>query len=495
MPETDQQPNAEAIAHRRRIRKELIQALAAASVLQDADGWSLFLQELSLTLGSGVPAVGHSSFHVRVIKVVNHCSRRADGMRSIAESVNLLDPESTDTAAILRCVDEWHVVDLFADVDVLWLREELQVLRATTGDLHRWAIEIRMTEQPGYCTTAWQLFASLAGENASEGVLPCLRFLERIPPLLSAAAGARLRELLATLSNRWELADYRAEHPAESAVPAAPADMAYLIIQFDKYGGDGDSYLVSHWRQWATVWQPVRGEDRRVLESDLEATVVEIVAEAERRWAEHMGPVTIEFILPDPLLDLPVEEFRRELQSVEATPLAIKYPVYVRSLNRLRSTEWHRVWRNRWQRRATARVADHVVHCAADGSGAVQVEASLGGGAVVMMLSEPPQLGSAGERQLLAGLRAGLPAVLWHRRTYPRPQRCETVTSMIRDALLGSGLAELPIHVAELRKRAWGEDPAQRHYHVGNGIVILWDDPDRLPDRAAAGPITGEARG
>ena len=91
--------------------------------------------------------------------------------------------------------------------------------------------------------------------------------------------------------------------------------------------------------------------------------------------------------------------------------------------------------------------------------------------------------------------RAGLPAVLWHRRTYPRPYVCETVASMIGDALVGSGLAELPMHIAELRKLAWGGGSERQDHHVGNGIVILWDDPERLPDHAAAGANTGEARG
>lgn len=479
------------VSHRRRVRNELVRAVAAAPSLQDRDTWSLFLQELSITLGSGVLAAGQDTYPGRVIRVVNYCLRHADGMRSIAESVMLLDPAGTETDRILRWVDEWHVAELFSDVDILWLREELFACEPT-GDLYRWAIEIRMSEQPGYCRTVWQLFASLAGENAAGGVLPCLRFLERVGPWLSAEGSARLEELMVMLSVQWELADAPADPPAAAA---PPVDMAYLIIQFDKYGGDGDSYLVSHWRQWTTVWRPVKGEDRRVDEADLEATVEAIVAEVERGWAEHLGPMTIEFILPDSLLDLPVEEFRRELDSVEAAPLATKYPVYVRSLNRLRSTEWHRVWRTRWQQRATAQIADMVLHCAADGSGAVQVEASLDGGTVVMMLSVPPLPGSAGERQLLAGLRAGLPAVMWHRRTYPHSQRCATVTSMIGNALLGAGLSELPVHVAELRRQAWGQLPEQRNFHVGNGIVMLWDDPDRLPDRPAARTSNGEVHG
>jgi hypothetical protein len=480
--------DAEVAAYRRRIRRELIEAMVVAPVLQTADGWSLFLHELSLALGDAVHRIGQGTFQSRVVKVVNHCSRRVDGMRSIAESMKLLDPDSHETTSILRWVDEWHVVELLTGVDVLWLKDVLDALPAS-GDVYRHAVEARMDEPPGYCVTGWQLFANLAGENAVEGTLPCLRFLQKVAPSLPVATRARLRNLLGALFARWEIVD----QPAPAAPVPPFGDMAYLIIQFEKYGGDGDSYLVSHWRQWATVWQPVRGRDRRVSEADLETVVEEIVVEVEREWADRMGPVTIEFVLPDSMLDLPVEEFRRELRSVEATPLAIKYPICVRSLTRLRSTEWHRVWRMRWQRRETAELTDVVLHCAADGSGAVQVEASLSGGTVVLVLSEPPVPGGIGERQLLAGLRAGLPAVLWHRRTYPRPERCETVASMIRDALLGSGLAELPAHVAELRKRAWGEGSERRNRHVGNGIVILWDDPDRLPHRASAGGV-GEVR-
>jgi hypothetical protein len=473
--------SADAVDHRTQIRRGLISTLAEASFFHSG-GWSTFLDELSLSIGPDLPTHTQKSFRLQVTDVVNACVERPDGPRSIAEAVEFLFPGHNQTLSVLRWVDEWHVVELFGDVGVGWLKRELGGLRATKEE-YGLAMQIRQAEPPAHCGSVWELFASLAGENAVDGAPPCIRFLDRLTASLRPEVHDDVRRLITTLSLDWA-ADGEPDTDVNGAASApGPADTAYLIIQLERYGGANDTFLVSHWRQWSTEWAPVRGDDRRVAGPELETAVEEIVIDVERGWAGRSGTVMIEFVLPDSLLDLPVDEYRWQRRSAEAVPLAVRYPMYVRSLDRLRSIEWHRVWRTRWERAANHTMTEAVVHCAEDGGGALQIEANLKEGALVLVLSEPPVPGSAGERQILAGLRAGLPAVVWHR-TSPADRLRPAIMSMVGDALGRSRLTDLPILAAELRKQGWAAGADGRE-HLGIGLVILWDDPDRIPDRPA----------
>ena len=61
------------------------------------------------------------------------------------------------------------------------------------------------------------------------------------------------------------------------------------------------------------------------------------------------GAATLEFILPRSLLNLPVHLRRKDFESGDPRPLCLDYPIVVRSMERMRNTQWHRVWRRRWQ--------------------------------------------------------------------------------------------------------------------------------------------------
>ena len=108
------------------------------------------------------------------------------------------------------------------------------------------------------------------------------------------------------------------------------------MFQFEKYGAGDDTFIMSHWYQWASsTWEPCRGEDRRVRRDQLEAEVDKVVLETERRWAHLQGPVAIEFVLPSQLLNEPVDRWRWELDSASPRRLAIQFPLVIRSLERI----------------------------------------------------------------------------------------------------------------------------------------------------------------
>jgi hypothetical protein len=132
--------------------------------------------------------------------------------------------------------------------------------------------------------------------------------------------------------------------------PSASAAPLHLMIAIEHHGQDADRYTVSSWRQDdPTVWPPPRSETRVAQFDDLEAVVDGLVLDAEVAWAECSNEVRLEFCLPRTLLNLPVDQWRKELRSGDPRPLILDYPIVVRSLERMTTRHWHRVWRARWE--------------------------------------------------------------------------------------------------------------------------------------------------
>jgi hypothetical protein len=466
---------------RRRIIKAATDRLAKSATMRDPRGQLMLLNELELALGTRPQFVEQSSFRSQLVALVAACIEHTGGLRHLADCLDMIEADAELVQGLLGLADEWQAVELLGEHDLQWLRTDLSRVRAD-GRLIGLVAEHRVEPIPEHCESAWQVFAHLACDPPAPGRPVWLRFLELVTGRLPARSQQRMRQLTGTLADDWGEPAPVTSGPAGGAVIRT----AYLVFQFEKYGADDDSFIMSHWYQWASpVWEPKRGEDRRVRRDELEAAVDQVVLATERRWAHLQGPVAIEFVLPSQLLNEPVDRWRWELGTASPRRLAIQFPLVIRSLERIRASQWHRVWRGRWRSIAEGAARPGLVHRAAHDHTDVQLEAALerDGKAVVLVLSEPPLPDTTGERQLRAGLRSGMSVIVWNRHSSPQEALCEIVESLIAvgpDDQSG-GLALLPQGVAELRRTAWDEDPYEAEGRIGHGLVILWDDPDRLP--------------
>ncbi|MFG2109817.1 VMAP-C domain-containing protein [Micromonospora chersina] len=470
---------------RRRLVGQIATVMEASSVIRDPSSRQLLLQELSHALTGALGYRELGLLRPQIVELVTVCVDRPGGLRCLVECMDLLEPGSDHTIALLRLADEWHAIELLTDYDIPWLRGVLSTVDVT-GELRRFVAETRAAPTPPWCRTAWDLFTHLASANSHGSMPPWLPLLDRLVTAVPEASLDGMREFVAQLAQDWGVTD---QIEASQPDPPAPVGSAYLVIQFEKYGGDDETYIVSHWYQWASpVWQPIRGEDRHVPYGELEAAVDQVINETERRWADQAGAVTIEFVLPWQLINEPVDTWRKELQSLLPSPLTTEYPLVIRSLERIRASQWHRVWRSRWQGLTSNDGDRQLIHCASRHQVDVQLKATLNreSSVAVLVLSESPTANSDGERQLLIGLRSGVPAIVWHRNAPSIEDLCETVASMIGDQTSGRGVVELPHRAARLRQLAWSEDPKGVGQHMGHGLVILFDDPDRQPGRAAS---------
>jgi hypothetical protein len=487
MPETPVSDPGPAVgAHdRRRLRGQFVALLEESPTIRSTAGRQLFLQELDNALGRPPLGRDHDLLHLQLVEVVSSCAGQPGALRLLTECLDLLEPGTERIAAMYRLVDEWQVAEVFEGHEVQWLREELLRLRGREALRHLIAAT-RSAEAPSHCASAWHVLAHLAGLNAVDGMPPWLRFLDAVAPMLPPDIEPRLRALTTALAANWGLSGQLNDLRTRRSTPSPGPSMAYLVIQFEKYGGDEESYIVSYWHQWASrVWRPVRGEDQRVARDELEAVDDRIVTGTERDWSDKDGPVTIEFVLPWELLNTPVESWRKELGSQSPTPLAMDYPVVVRSLERLRKREWHRLWRSRWRMLTDNPRQPHPIHFAEPDQTDLSLEAMLKSeaGIVAMVLHQPPTPSSLGESQALAGLRAGLPILIWHRAQVADSGLRSVVAALLGGASAGTDLAGLPARMTRLRQRAWSEEAGLPTHHIGHGIAVLWDDPDRQPGR------------
>jgi hypothetical protein len=211
----------------------------------------------------------------------------------------------------------------------------------------------------------------------------------------------------------------------------------------------------------------------------VEPVVEDLINRAESIWSKQPGRVALEFILPTKLLNEAVDWWCMNSDSVEAIPFCLDYPVVIRSLERMREHNCHRVWRNRWQAMLAASFTNTSWALGEDidiglWNARLRSDETI---CAVALGSPPTDWSPSGRTQLKMALRAGVPLVIWDRRERRGDNFRESV-----DRLLAGPPMTLADRVQEFRIQAATSDTVLREAHLGRHLAVLWDDPDRLVD-------------
>ncbi|MDA3642786.1 hypothetical protein LZ318_38310 [Saccharopolyspora indica] len=426
--------------------------------------------------------------------VIQHEAAEPEMFQQISVAV-----KETSTVAWLRLLGaEAKAFEPAAPRDVLELLPagELEKLRDPLAELDVAQLPTLLrraagpaVQLPGREASAWDVLEYLTDVNAgADGFPPALAFVELLARQIGdRAVRAKLEEWSSAQARRLlldaELADFRAAH----AEPVAVDSRLHLVVVVQHDGIDPDRFVISHWRQDDPAeWPPVRGRSRTARFDEIEWHVDALVIEAERAWRGHEGAVALEVVLPRALLNLPVHLWHKEHDSGVPRPLCLDYPIVVRSLERMMSDHWHRVWNRRW-RTMSEDPRSAVVHYArqADPDSPHAVEAVLEGEercAAIVLTAAPSREPRRGD-ELMSALRSGLPAVFWHR-TDADPGRVREVVEWLVDE---GGLGELPSRAQRIRRDAHRDSPTRFDVKVVQELVVMWDDPSRLlnPDELA----------
>lgn len=407
----------------------------------------------------------------RQISVVVKETSAVAWLRLFGSAINVVEPAVPH-----------EVLDLLPAGELAELRDPLEQLVVTQLPtlLHRAAGPGVRPPQPD--PNAWQILEYLADVNAGpDGFPPALAFVELLARQVGdRAVRTKLEEWSSAQTRRLQLDAELAEFRAAHAEPVAVDTRLHLMIVVQHDGIDPDLFVLSHWRQDdPEEWPPARGCSRTVRMGEIERQVDELVIEAERAWRGHAGSVALEVVLPRALLNLPVHLWHKEHDSGMPRPLCLDYPVVVRSLERMMSDHWHRVWKKRWQmlREDPENAEVHYARSAGLDSPHA-IEAVLEGQqrcAAIVLTAAPSSEPRRGD-QLMSALRSGLPAVFWHR-TDAEPERVREVVEWLVD---GGGLGELPVRTQAVRRDAHLDSPTRFDVKVVQELVVMWDDPARL---------------
>lgn len=160
------------------------------------------------------------------------------------------------------------------------------------------------------------------------------------------------------------------------------------------------------------------------------------------------------------LANLPVAQWCRPARNAAGTS---NYRVVVRSLDRDSLETTHSAWKQQWDQLIAG-------HDSGTQDPAPDTETLPGPPAPgrLLVLNTPPDR-EEGRRQLLDGIRAGAPAILWHRSDCTS----RSFRQHVRDLTKGS-LADLPARLGELQHQSdsLGTGPL-------SDLTLLWDDPNQ----------------
>ena len=257
-----------------------------------------------------------------------------------------------------------------------------------------------------------------------------------------------------------------------------PEDVApkYCVVQLDADGIESDRFLVSLLFQEGTEQpEPLRAPDDRVYARDqVRALISTLLNEPRLAGAEDL---TFEFVLPTQLINEPVDQWR---VGFGGFALGLRYPVVVRSLDRVRHVrDSFAIWRSSW---ASFGAAQFQLNDPAVGWISAQAQenrdqlyATLATAAapacLLLEVAPVPEKCNA----LITALQAGKPALLW----------CRHAAVDIRAALAAlmaqaAPLRELPHHIFEFRRRSVSAGAGEGD--LAHHLTLLWDDADRIPN-------------
>lgn len=334
-------------------------------------------------------------------------------------------------------------------------------------------------------TTPVEAFHRLAGRNAgASGLNPAIVFLARLAEvvrLTDAEAADRLDTWITGYTDNAGVGEALRERlrSGSGGGPAGPVAGPALVIEMEVCGIDREEIRVTSLIQdRAGPWHPRPLRVETVRREQIEDEVSEDIARAEQEWARlrTAGEVGIEFVLPCGLMNLPVQWYRALRMGVPR-PIGVRYPVAVRSQERMRETSVRREWATRW---------GHLEHDPFDGEVQWGIRyqpaptslnswsSGLSGDDhyVIVVLSESPDT-ELGLRELFAALEAGVPVILWDQQS---SHRGEGTTDQIRR--LASAPSDLPARMRALRVDAARHD--RDPHHSGRSVALLWDDPNRV---------------
>jgi vWA-MoxR associated protein C-terminal domain/Effector-associated domain 2 len=406
------------------------------------------------------------------------CARVFGGFSELLEVIQEFHPASVEVDALVERIERAAPAPLLTYQE----RADLEVL-------------VRTAPQPDVieCAAAVMEWPPAVAEDTPGDGPGLVRLLEdsvtsrekapRVAEFAALLGASQHGALRGRLFNWAETITSRLGTPGpgrESAwrAPVTDAPRRYLTFKVSED-------LFSPGRYLLTAWSEHRGQPRDVLHmreeplpiKDVEAEVERLIQQTAVLAPGWSGNLLVEFVLPDSLLNLPVDQWRTRPEP-DAPLIGESSPVVVRSLEH--PPDPLRLLQTPWQARlsdilpaAPLRIvrppALDIVHVPSRDIARREREWSR----ELARIADDgvPYLENADSRQLRTAVRAGIAVMLWSR----KPDDRRTGAWLMR-RLAEASLWELPVLIMRLRQEAADSGTSD---HAGHHLGLLWDDPAR----------------
>lgn len=486
----------------RRLLLPLVTALRRVSCMADLAGRTTVVQLLGNELREplSVPESNHQGIHLSNIALA--CLQRTDGLSALLRVLTLLEQDSKPLYEVRRVIDELTPLELFRQDQLTRLFTLLAgVVVPEIADIYR---EVAGPTAPALRgqTTYPEVFRVLGTLNSPSSGIPLpLLFVERVATVVRAELAIELRRWVdhqaAEMDLTAELDALRGEL-RPGAVPVntpPPSSPAYLVLKLDPEGPAGDLFRLRHWHQLdlRDEWAPLPGPDVVGTLEAVKAHVAEIISRVEHEWAAYDPDIRIEWVLDRDSINLDVDQWPWDDDSLEDEPMGCRYRVAVRLAER----RYRGAWRKRWAELTGQLRAGNSLRAGSSCRGRTgrnglrELMAMLNDHPelVCLVLSAPPLPGEPGWDELAAGVKAGVPIMIWHREDCASPEFAALSHKLLHDPDDDQHLLD---RARRARTAAFGAGPDLRH--VGGALTVLYDDPERpvVPAQPRA-PVSGGA--
>lgn len=232
----------------------------------------------------------------------------------------------------------------------------------------------------------------------------------------------------------------------------------------------GSGFQVTAWRFAGTAGSQVAADENPWTLERLAEELARLVDEFDGD-PDVTLPV-VEFLLPLELIDDDLETLPVRFGG-EVREIGTVCPVVVRPLDRMAQADWRQAWQDGWRE---LDVRGHRYDPAAIAwAGADPFDAACLIGRICLALAYERVARPHEDPILLAMLRAGIPVMLWHRTCGARHTRRQA----LEHVLTAWGLRDLPDRVH--RQRVAAREEGAGVDHAGRDLVLMWDDPNRIP--------------
>lgn len=251
----------------------------------------------------------------------------------------------------------------------------------------------------------------------------------------------------------------------------------HLLIELEPELDDFDENFIIHaWciRSQKNIINISPDNDQTVELKDMPLLLGDLFKSINNDLIVANNELTIEFFLPFHLLSYSVEHWAVINSDQNNIPIGVRYPVIVRSRDRLQKSGYWPYWKALWNKRINQTSQDSsVVWMDTDKPRAIfsqfdQTDAFL------LVMTFPYKEINPRTSMLVEAIKLGTPIALWARQI----DKTDNIEEELKNLISTNSLVDLPERIRKKRIEKW---ETEEEHMAGYNLSLLWDDPDKQP--------------